>query len=627
MSNMELNYTPYLEEAFIEPIRTVTVIDDEYPTLDTLLDNKLSEYNSVDTDRLKSVITTCKSDKFNWMLDVYDGKEDVAENSQIANRLHHSDLLILDYHLDGEDDGVCDRSLALLKHLAENKHFNLVAIHTKGYSGTGGTVKDVFRDVVLSLQTQPKIGMLNEKLLKKIEDDLQDWEIEAEVDVRKQIIESISDLQLLELCKDYGPSLVNGQISSKYLDCFYQIFKEKPPTIKLPVQLLLKWLCFVKFESCKSQFGDKDYNHFDWGVNGDNNWLKTDDLFLTVLGKKETPVAEIPEKIVHALGTWMPHPHKLILAKLRYEIEKNGISAAQNILHKEYLQAAWLNDLLNSKSPYSIESKTWGIIYKLWEELAVEIKDDVSDFANRLANELREQNAKEKVLPMFVAPEIILDEPGQIVHANCFSCTKSIDTYHVSTGHIIEMNNNYWLCLTPICDLVPGQKGTDYKEGEEPNETDGYMPLTLVQLYDAKSAWKQTRKSMIDALGVEEDSLPRLSDADELGQILTYATRNNLVFVKLDSGSDEISYLSFTVGIDGKANPKSVEYLAGNNGIFDKENKTLELYHTSVNGNDEPIIEKSEAKVIAELRYEYALNLLGRLGFAKARVGLDFLGL
>ncbi|MCV2885893.1 response regulator receiver domain [Aestuariibacter sp. AA17] len=627
MSNTEFNYTPYLEEAFIEPIRTVTVIDDEYPTLDTLLDNKLSEYDKVDTDRLKSVITTCKSDKFNWMLDVYDGKEDVAENSQIANRLHHSDLLILDYHLDGEDEGICERSLALLKHLAENKHFNLVAIHTKGYSGTGGTVNDVFRDVVLSMQKKPDIAALNETLLTKIKDGLQDWEIETGEDVCQKILDSITDLQLLELCKNVGKELIKGKVQSKYLDQFYQIYKGKPAEVNLPVQLLIKWLCCEKFDSCASQFGDKDYNHFDWGMNGDNNWLKTDDLFLTVLGKKETPVSDIPEKILQALSTWMPHPHKLILAKLRYEIERNGISAAQNILHKEYLQAAWLNDLLNSKSSYSIESKTWGIIYKLWEELAVEIKDDVSNFANRLAMDLRKQNAKESVLPMFVAPEVIADGAGQIVHANCFSCTKSIDTYHVSTGHIIEMENNYWLCLTPICDLVPGQKGADYKEGEEPNETDGYMPLTLVQLYDAKSAWKQTRKSMINALGVKEDSLPKLSDTDELGQILTYATRNNLVFVKLDSGSDEISYLSFTVGIDGKANPKSVEYLAGNNGIFDKENKTLELYHTYVNGNDEPIIEKSEAKVIAELRYEYALNLLGRLGFAKARVGLDFLGL
>ena len=32
-----------------------------------------------------------------------------------------------------------------------------------------------------------------------------------------------------------------------------------------------------------------------------------------------------------------------------------------------------------------------------------------------------------------------------------------------------------------------------------------------------------------------------------------------------------------------------------------------------------------EAKIVAELRYEYALNLLGRLGVSKSRVGLDFI--
>lgn len=37
MSEMATTYQDLIREAFIDPIRTVTVIDDEYPTLQELL--------------------------------------------------------------------------------------------------------------------------------------------------------------------------------------------------------------------------------------------------------------------------------------------------------------------------------------------------------------------------------------------------------------------------------------------------------------------------------------------------------------------------------------------------------------------------------------------------------------
>lgn len=51
------------------------------------------------------------------------------------------------------------------------------------------------------------------------------------------------------------------------------------------------------------------------------------------------------------------------------------------------------------------------------------------------------------------------------------------------TGHVLEFNNNHWLCLTPMCDLVPGQKNGN-----------SLLPVTLVKMYDAKVALNNTRK-------------------------------------------------------------------------------------------------------------------------------------
>ncbi|MGK3717102.1 hypothetical protein, partial [Escherichia coli] len=34
--------------------------------------------------------------------------------------------------LDGEDSGYCKKSIDIIKNLSENRHFNIVAVHTKG---------------------------------------------------------------------------------------------------------------------------------------------------------------------------------------------------------------------------------------------------------------------------------------------------------------------------------------------------------------------------------------------------------------------------------------------------------------------------------------------------------------
>ncbi|WP_137475109.1 hypothetical protein [Escherichia coli] len=54
------------------------------------------------------------------------------------------------------------------------------------------------------------------------------------------------------------------------------------------------------------------------------------------------------------------------------------------------------------------------------------------------------------------------------------------------------------------------------------------------------------------------------------------------------------------------------------------EDKIIALKYAKPTENELNLI-SVEAKIVAELRYEYALNLLGRLGVSKSRVGLDFI--
>lgn len=608
--NSSFDYKPHLKIAYIDPIRTVTVIDDEYPTLDDLIENDKNSFDPENINRLKEIISISRSTQYNWLLDVYNGKEKKVQEGSVSNRLHHSDLLILDYHLDGEDSGYCKKSIDIIKNLSQNRNFNIVAVHTKGYTGEKGSVQDVLIDIIISLQKRPVVSIIPNGLARMVDENIDEWSFD-DADIREKLISSISTLDLLQLMHKFGNKICSSDFTHEKLAAFDVIYDEKPEAINLSKSPLIRWLCSEKMNNYSNQFSTVSSNYFEWGTEDKLNWIKTEDLFLTVLGKRETPISEIPNQLLAAMEKSRPHPHKLILSKLRTEIESNGGYAASNILNKKYLQAAWLKELLNlNNDNNAIKTAAWLAITKLWEELAYEIKPQLDKFTVDMVCDLKKMDSP---LEHFIEQETLNDESTQIIHANCFSCSKKISTHHLITGHILEFKNNYWLCLTPMCDLVPGQKMES-----------SMLPVTLVQMYDAKSALRNTRENMRKALSLE--TVSTLSTDEEIRQILSYATHNNLLFIRPEKSNDNITILSFTVGLDGKANPKARDYFVDNQGIFENENKMVKLKLAQPNSDSGNVeIENIDAHVVAELRYEYALNLLSRLGVSKSRIGLDFI--
>ncbi|MDU7133111.1 response regulator receiver domain [Phytobacter diazotrophicus] len=609
INNPNFDYRPHLKAAYIDPIRTVIVIDDEYPTIDDLIVTGKDNFEPENIERLEQIIKVSRSRDYNWLLDVYNGKEEKVQEGIVSNRLHHSDLLILDYHLDGEDSGYCKKSIDIIKNLSSNRNFNIVAVHTKGYNGDKGSVQDVLIDIIISLQERPQLSIIaDSKMEKKINDALDDWEID-EPGIKDKILESISTIDLLHLISKYKNSICKRDFSHPLLTIFSNIYNDRSTEIDLPKPWLLKWLCSEKLNSYNQQFSESPPKYFEWGMEDGSNWIRTEDLFLTVLGKKDTPIHEIPNQLLEAMAQSRPHPHKLILSKLRQEIERNGSFAASNILNKKYLQAAWLKELISKPNDdIAVKTAAWHAVTKLWEELAYEIKPNIDQFTINLVNSLKKM---ESPLNYFIEKETLDNEAEQIIHANCFSCSKKISTHHLVTGHILKFQNNFWLCLTPMCDLVPGQK----------KDIDELLPVTLVQMYDAKAALKSTRASMQKSLSIEE--IPILNGEDEIKKILDHATQNNLLFIRPEGENNKIVILSFTVGLDGKANPKAKDFYVENQGIFEENTRTLKLKYAEIGRGVE--IKEVDAEIVAELRYEYALNLLGKLGVSKSRVGLDFI--
>ena len=55
LDNSTFDYKPHLKSAYIDPIRTVTVIDDEYPTIDDLISPTKDSFSQDNISRLKDI--------------------------------------------------------------------------------------------------------------------------------------------------------------------------------------------------------------------------------------------------------------------------------------------------------------------------------------------------------------------------------------------------------------------------------------------------------------------------------------------------------------------------------------------------------------------------------------------
>lgn len=575
-----------IQEVFIDPIRTVIVVDDEYPTLDSLSAKEAGAKDCWNGEpenvlRVRDLLGFARSKVRPWLVDVHDGKKVTSESEQgIAPHLDHSDLLILDYHLDGIE-GKGDAAIDILRKLAQNDHFNLVIVHTKGYKGD---LDQVVREIALGLTFFDADLCLAEAEELSVKEALNQWE-EHDEGITARLEGEISEDSYLKVRSMNFNELLSLGEGQRILE-FWKAIKA---TIKIEPKDLVKWLVMTKQAQLKKQFSAENLGSIQVGRTDETNWIRTDKLFVTVLSKECSP-DQFEAKLVSALKASSPSPHRLLLTKMRSEIDQHGLTAEAKILGNRHIQAEWLNDFLK---PGSIDPR--GVIYSTinrhWEALGDQLRVALSDFAKRL-HQFYSPLGSDKVLAMCCLNKTDVGTPETLKHFNCFASTKPIDRSHLTTGHVFRMVANaegeveYWICLSPACDMVPGQKTF-------PGLND-CIQFIAVRLYkvDDKIALKN-------------------------------ATKNISLFLELN---DCIESFSIHEGGDIMSSLDWKQLFSRNQGRFHDENK-LSLG---------VIVEKErdltatwfEASVVAQLRSEYALNLLQRVGvlFSRPGLGMNFKG-
>lgn len=624
-----MSYSDLVHQAFIAPIRSVLIVDDEYPTWDSVLsggwveklndDKAASETWQNNQKRVSDAVSTFRTNSPSMIVDIDDGKSLNPQKSEdIAEHLHQSDLLILDYQLDGRE-GNGEKSICLANKILENDHFNLVVVHT-----TEDRVNEAFENLVVSListikDTPEKLvvdgqNVLQELARKEVDDNDDNDELADKVN---SIVEELSAnfLTTREYIYCYSQSS-----NSETLSCAPLRDKKGPlgPYIAHAERELnlnaidtLKLGAFILHgvgKELSKKFSKTVHGSLKWSDRRDGNdvsWIRSSKGFIAYANKSDaTSLLEVLQK---ALEHWGPTPSRLLSARMRSEIEKQGVIAEDEIFADSLVFRKFYEGLSSSEPKNTDAIKRAALesqIKRQMESLGDQSIEAIVSFGKQILE--CDTNSEEKPQGFIddygVASEQQLARAG--LHYNSYICTKTPSGLHISTGHIFsvadtnQQHSNYWICLSPVCDMVPGQRLIGVE-----NIDSNTKPFLAVKLQN-------------------------ITDGEKLGA--KEINSNEYVFLNIDN-KIVVKSIYANSSKNGGKDPHWRMFFAKKSGWFDGcENSPISSRKLDVqwlvSNNSALDFCSTKVEIQWQLRYEYALNLNQKLGSNLTRVGLDFMG-
>lgn len=589
------NYSDLVREAFIDPIRSVMIIDDQYPTWEEILDEERWTQDKdgslvsptkpkewwTDRNGPRGVLKQFRGRDKGLMIDIHDGQPPDVEPEKIASFLHQSDLLVLDYQLEGETLGG-DRAQDLAKHLLNENHFNLIVVHTNKEN-----LFEPFSEILL-------------RLLSKCASE---GEYEDRVDNGETAIDEVDNESLAdELRNQFTHELY---LVTRHPTCgksaIGQLFAGTAPFDKVKTLLeendikvsnfkdVLAWLMKDFEQRASGVFANDNSDGLNWSAKEGCLWIRTDRGFIAFANKKKTD--NLLKCLREALEDWQPSPSRLLSAKFRHSIDEYGVVAEDKALSKRHVYAKFYHDIKSAeiqKRGALLDNH----VVRQAERVTAEIQQNIRDFG--LAIGQIDDNSPDSVdLSKHYGVNLQNNEEANkaVRHYNHHVSCIPVHGYHLTSGHIFEMNEKKWVVVSAACDMVPGQRQMGFEQIHE-----NHRPFVALQLYKNRNTLTDTEINSGNFIFLETDedvevycTFPKSSDPVEQ---LPKVTWNN--FIALNKGILADEYAFDLLAIDAR-----------------KE----EIEST-----------KHSVKIIAQLRYEFALNLIHRLGTTMTRIGLSFVG-
>ena len=581
------HYRQFIKEAFVAPIRSVLIVDDDYPTYAEILGSQLEQHDTgrrktwrTDPRRIERIIRRFRERTPPLLVDIHDGANvSVGDEVAVAKHLHQSDLLVLDYQLEAGEQADGTRAIEILRGLMSNPHFNLVIVYTKE------EIDSVFEEVLWGL-INPSPDKLSKDETNTVEQLIEEGEDNYE-GFSGRISKSIGSAQYFYSRLHNGSYL---RTMAKGEQPYYE-FKsecEKVGWDSTQQRLILRY--FLKKVEQKHIVITGYLSDNDSWSDGKIKWIKSDSVFVAF--SQKTVDDDLLSELQIALSDWNPRPSRLLLTKLRAEIDEHGIAAQGQALSSHHALAYWYDRLLRTDDEPERRWRITESVSRHSDRLISGILPGVEDFAVRLIEAEREASGGniEQISKEHFGVDLTQGESRKkaALEHNAFVCSMEPIGWHLTTGHIFSIGGDeYWLCLSPACDMEPSQI----------------------------SSWSS------DAFGKQR--LPFIAVKLILISAMTLLKNiHSNRFVALQFGGEVRCFCFNDPSGDGSAPHWQVLY-AGNRGKFNGDDFRF-FVSRIVKGKTRLVHRRYKAIVVSQLRYEYALNLIQKLGISLTRIGLDF---
>ena len=579
------NLSTLVKEAFIDPIRSVLIIDDRYPTWETIFstegyDPKQKKW--ADRNVILEVVQQFRATSPALTVDIHDGVDD----PNISKFLHQSDLLILDYQLEAnEPHGIIATNI--IDHLFKSAHFNLIVLHTDE-PDLNTPFNQILFTLLPPIPLDPQRINLSEDIIANAEDGGLD-------NIKSRLYESVNKATYLEYRRAR-----DGDVETK------AFIKRAPAAAQFKAicdeakwsneERISVWASIINVHQTKMLSSANEKTGFKWKSLGETDWpwIRTSGGFVAFSQKPKT---NLIDTLQNALEDWKPSPSRLISARIRAEISAKGVMAEDATFNDRRAHWRYYQELLANISDESRDFHRKSLLEahtaRHTERLLDQVSEKVTDFGMRVVKcDPQAKGSEEGFSSHYDLPSLGCEEKDlSLHHYNAYISTKSVSGWHLQPGHIILLDNDYWVCASPACDLVPGQKA---HVGILDSLQSKIKPFMAVQLHPRS---KFTHNDV---------------------------NSNTMIFLNhsLEKGVQSFSIFP-TEGESGS--PYWRMMLAPDNGQFSLKDGIADITLHSITGEKGTLeIVPKQAQIVSQLRYEHALNLINKLGVEFTRIGLDF---
>ena len=570
----------------MDPVRSVLIVDDDYPTYDDILADPGSDRDTEKKwteapGRVRELIRQFRERETPLLVDIHDGRNVPEEGvEEVARHLHQSDLLVLDYELDRSQQEDGSKAIGILRRIAENPHFNLIIIYTSL------ELDKVFQQVRIGLLS-PSPGLIAARdhvaaaqlILERAEGEREG--------VEDEVMASIGEEAYLEYRREPLQLPQKIETAEQPFTHFCELCVDAG-LHDSERQTLLNYALLMRERRLEGDLSENCLGELSWALT-EPYWIQSESIFIAFAKKGEHD--QLLDRLSLTLSGWDPTPSRLLLTRLRAEIVEQGVAVQNHVLARRRALAFWYSRLLDAESEMRLQYVADSV--KGHAELLLdEVLPNVSSFADELIR-FEKSNGQESKQICNMRFQVDLTDREEkreaLIEHNVLACSRPPGGRHLTTGHIFQKGDDYWVCLSPACDLVPGQGSAERRQ-----EFGNWLPFMAVKLHpDARAA-------------------PKASDIND----------GYYVFLSVEGKE----YQSFLFTTQRNAQPVLSSVYAKENGLF-SIGRAGELVLTlgwTTKGNGSLQLVEQDVRVIGQLRYEYALNLLHKLSGSMSRIGLDF---